>query len=164
MKGKGNVQLPVRVLLKTRLQCSVEKQFSLGSYLWQEEIFGELNQIKSYPFMLNKTNRKYIYTNVDAGHRNILSPSLGNPVLFQASSRCHCGSWMGCSFPSVDLFHLNFNIKKMSPWCSLLLGIASVTVFILKHPCTFFLQSRVSGSSRCGEPVWSPLSPINNAG
>lgn len=64
MKGKGNVQLPVRVLLKTRLQCSVEKQSSLGSYLWQEEIFGELNQIKSYPFMLNKTNRKYIYIHI----------------------------------------------------------------------------------------------------
>lgn len=61
MKGKGNVQLPVRVPLKARLQCSVEKQFSLGSYLWQEEIFGELNQIKSYPFLLNKMNRKYVY-------------------------------------------------------------------------------------------------------
>lgn len=61
MKGKGNVQLPVRVLLKARLQCSVEKQFSLGSYLWQEEIFGELNQIKSYPFLLNEMNRKYVY-------------------------------------------------------------------------------------------------------
>lgn len=57
MKGKGNVQLPVHVLLKARLQCSVEKQFSLGSYLWQEELFSELNQIKSYPFMLNKMNR-----------------------------------------------------------------------------------------------------------
>lgn len=150
MKGKGNVQLPVHVLLKTRLQCSVENQFSLGSYLWQEEIFSELNQIKSYPFMLNKMNRKYIYIYIyiDSGHRNILSPSLGNPVLFQASSRCHCGSCMGCSFPSMDLFHLNFNIKKMSPWCSLLLGIASVTVFIFKIPlhitesCEWFQQMR----------------------
>lgn len=97
---------------------------------------------------------------MDAGHRKSLSPSLGNPVLFQASSRCHCG--MGRSFPSMDLFHLNFNIKKMSPWCSLLLGIASVTVFILKYHCT--LQSRVSGAGRCGGSVWSPLSPINNAG
>lgn len=70
MKGKGNVQLPVHVLLlKTGFQCSVQKQFSLGSYLWQEEIFSELNQIKSYPFMLNKMNRKYIYIYIDAGHR-----------------------------------------------------------------------------------------------
>lgn len=62
MKGEGNVQLPVHVLLlKTGFQRSVEKQFSPGSYLRQEELFGELNQIKSYPFMLNKMNRKYIY-------------------------------------------------------------------------------------------------------
>lgn len=134
MKGKGNVQLPVHVLLKTRLQCSVEKQFSLGSYLWQEEIFSELNQIKSYPFMLNKMNRKYVYIQMQG-----TGTCLGNPALFQASSRCHCGSCMGCSFPSMNLFHLNFNIKKMSPWCSLLSGIASVTVFIWKYPCT--LQS-----------------------
>lgn len=71
-----------------------------------------------------------------------------NLVLFKASSRCHCGSWMRRSFPSMLLFHLNFNIKKMSPWCSLLLGIASVTVFILKQRCT--LRSRVSSADRWG--------------
>lgn len=147
MKGEGNVQLPVHVLLlKTGFQHSVEKQFSLGSYLRQEEIFSELNQIKSYPFMLNKMNRKYIYI-LTQGREYILGLSArGNPVLSQASSRCHCGSWMRRSFPARDLFHLNFNIKKMSPWCSLLWGIASVAVFILKSHCT--LQSRVSGPDR----------------
>jgi len=37
------------------------KQFSPGSYLWQGEIFHELNQIKSDPFMLLRMNRSYIY-------------------------------------------------------------------------------------------------------
>lgn len=81
-------------------------------------------------------------------------PRPGNPVLSRASCRCHCGSWMGwdglgCSLPSRDLFHLNFDIKKMSPWCSLLLGIASATDFILKYRCTW--QSGVSGPGRCGD-------------
>lgn len=36
------------------------KQFSPGSYLWQGEIFTELNQIKSYPFMLLRMSRSCI--------------------------------------------------------------------------------------------------------
>lgn len=124
------------------------KQFSPGSYLWQGEIFLELNQIKSDPFMLLRMNRSYIYW---CRAQNTSSASRHPPrnlVLFKASSRCHCGSWMRRSFPSMLLFHLNFNIKKMSPWCSLLLGIASVTVFILKQRCT--LRSRVSSADRWG--------------
>lgn len=61
MKGKQNVQLPVHVLLLKTVSVLNGKQFSLGSYLWWEEIFTELNQIKSYPFMLHKMNRKYLY-------------------------------------------------------------------------------------------------------